>query len=286
MALSSFFRSYLYVPGSKPNVVEKAFASAADCVVIDLEDAVHHDAKAQARQHVSELLDQKMPKPFLVRINDPVSPWGQADLAAIAKPGLLGVRIPKVASVSAVQAVAAALKPDNPKIEIHLLIESAIGIANIRELISADSNVAGVSLGEADLESDLKVTDDLVLQHCRNLVVIAARAAGIRQPPQSVYPDIKDLDGLRNSTMRAKANGFFGRSVIHPNQISVVNDVFSPTHEEVSRAHELLGIYDQMQASGNSVMALPNGELLDPANISYAKFLVELFEYQQSTEEK
>jgi citrate lyase subunit beta/citryl-CoA lyase len=77
--------------------------------------------------------------------------------------------------------------------------------------------------------------------------------------------------------LRGKATGFFGRSVIHPNQIEIVNEIFTPTKDEVDQATELLNVYEQMQASGNSVMALPNGEMIDPANIHYAKFQVNLY---------
>lgn len=282
MNLAQYFRTYLYVPASKPEVVTKAFNSNADCVVLDLEDAVHHDQKDQAREFVSNLLESTAPKPFLVRINNPASEWGDADLAALAKSNLLGVRIPKVTSVETVQYVASKLKPANPAVQLHLLIESASGVAKAVELATADPNVASMSLGEADLESDIRSGDDSVLQYCRNAIVVASRAAGLKQPSQSVFPNTKDSDGLRESTLRAKSAGFFGRSVIHPSQIDIVNEIFTPTEEEVASAKELLGWYDQMQASGNSVMALPNGDLLDPANIHYAKFIVALNESQNN----
>lgn len=282
MNSAQYFRTYLYVPASKPDVVTKAFNSNADCVVVDLEDAVHHDQKVQAREFVSNLLDTDVSKPFLVRINNPASEWGSADLAAIAKLNLFGVRIPKVASVATVQEVASILKPVNPAVQLHLLIESAAGIAKAHELATADSNVASLSLGEADLESDLRSGDESILQHCRNTIVVASRAAGLKQPSQSVFPNTKDAVGLRESTLRAKATGFFGRSVIHPSQIDIVNEIFTPSETEIVAAKELLGWYDQMQASGNSVMALPNGDLLDPANVHYAKFIVSLSESQNN----
>jgi citrate lyase subunit beta/citryl-CoA lyase len=85
------------------------------------------------------------------------------------------------------------------------------------------------------------------------------------------------LKGLEESTIKAKATGFFGRSIIHPSHIEIVNTIYTPTKEEAEKAEELLGVYEQMQATGNSVMALPNGEMIDPANIHYAKFQLNLY---------
>ena len=276
MAQYDYFRTYLYVPASKPEVVTKAFNSAADCVVIDLEDAVHHDSKDSAREFVSNLLDTVAPKPYLIRINDPNGPWGADDLAAIAKPNLLGVRIPKVSDPATIKNVASKLKAANPDVQIHLLIESALGVQKAYELATADSNVTALSLGEADLQSDLRASDESVLEFCRNTIVVAAKAAGLKQPSQSVFPNTKDAEGLRASTLQAKSAGFFGRSVIHPSQIEIVNEIFTPSETELAQAKELLQWYDQMQQSGQSVMALPNGDLLDPANIHYARFQVAL----------
>lgn len=272
----NYFRSYLYVPASKPEIVAKAFNSDADCVVIDLEDAVHVDSKTAAREFVTEFLKTKAPKPFLVRINDPNGAWGMLDLEAIATDNLFGVRIPKVTNIETIKVVAKVFDAAKSNAQIHLLIESALGVQRAFELATADPRVKAISLGEADLESDLRVTNDEALKYSRNAIVVAARAAGLKQPSQSVFPNTKDIDGLTASTIAAKAVGFFGRSVIHPSQVAVVNEIFTPTAQEVEQALQLLSWYDQMQASGNSVMALPNGDLLDPANIHYARFQVSL----------
>jgi citrate lyase subunit beta/citryl-CoA lyase len=157
------------------------------------------------------------------------------------------------------------------------LIESALGVVKAFELSSCDPKVAAISLGEADLLSDLRATNDKALAFSRLSILLAARAAGIKQPSQSVYANTKDLKGLEESTIKAKATGFFGRSIIHPSHIEIVNTIYTPTKEEAEKAEELLGVYEQMQATGNSVMALPNGEMIDPANIHYAKFQLNLY---------
>ena len=232
----NYFRSYLYVPASKPEIVAKAFNSDADCVVIDLEDAVHVDSKTAAREFVAEFLKSKAPKPFLVRINDPNGAWGMLDLEAIAAENLFGVRIPKVTNIETIKIVAKVFDAAKSNAQIHLLIESALGVQRAFELATADPRVKAISLGEADLESDLRVTNDEALKYSRNAIVVAARAAGLKQPSQSVFPNTKDIDGLTASTIAAKAVGFFGRSVIHPSQVTVVNEIFTPTAQEVEQA--------------------------------------------------
>jgi citrate lyase subunit beta/citryl-CoA lyase len=277
MVETQFFRSYLYAPASKPELVEKAFNSQADCIVIDLEDAVHHDKKDEARKFVVDFLSKPASKPFLVRINDLNGPWGVTDLESISSPNLFGIRIPKTASVDTVKKASKILDAKKSNAQIHLLIESALGVVKAFELSSCDPKVAAISLGEADLLSDLRATNDEALAFSRLSILLAARAAGIKQPSQSVYANTKDLKGLEESTIKAKATGFFGRSIIHPSHIEIVNTIYTPTKEEAEKAEELLGVYEQMQATGNSVMALPNGEMIDPANIHYAKFQLNLY---------
>jgi citrate lyase subunit beta/citryl-CoA lyase len=277
MVETQFFRSYLYAPASKPELVEKAFNSLADCIVIDLEDAVHHDKKDEARKFVVDFLSKPASKPFLVRINDLNGPWGVTDLESISSPNLFGIRIPKTASVDTVKKASKILDAKKSNAQIHLLIESSLGVVKAFELSSCDPKVAAISLGEADLLSDLRATNDEALAFSRLSILLAARAAGIKQPSQSVYANTKDLKGLEESTIKAKATGFFGRSIIHPSHIEIVNTIYTPTKEEAEQAEELLGVYEQMQATGNSVMALPNGEMIDPANIHYAKFQLNLY---------
>lgn len=277
MVETQFFRSYLYAPASKPELVEKAFNSQADCIVIDLEDAVHHDKKDEARRFVVDFLSKPASKPFLIRINDLNGPWGVTDLESISSPNLFGIRIPKTASVDTVKKASKILDAKKSNAQIHLLIESALGVVKAFELSSCDPKVAAISLGEADLLSDLRATNDEALAFSRLSILLAARAAGIKQPSQSVYANTKDLKGLEESTIKAKATGFFGRSIIHPSHIEIVNTIYTPTKEEAEKAEELLGVYEQMQATGNSVMALPNGEMIDPANIHYAKFQLNLY---------
>jgi citrate lyase subunit beta/citryl-CoA lyase len=264
-------RSYLYAPGSDRRLMEKALASAADVVVLDLEDAVAPARKVEAREAVGELLRVRPARPVLVRINAEASGLAEADLDAICGPWLAGVRLPKVESPEWVRAVALHLDHRACAAGIHVLIESALGLERTYEIARAHARVASLGLGEADLSADLGVVDPAGLLYARSRIVIAARAAGLPAPVQSVYPHVRDLDGLRRSTEEGRGMGFFGRSVIHPAQVPVVNAVFTPGEEEVQRARDLVAALDAAEATGTGAFALPDGRFVDRAVVEAAR---------------
>lgn len=264
-------RTYLYAPGSERRLMEKALAGDADAVVLDLEDAVAPARKAEARAAVAEVLRARPAKPALVRINAQSSGLAEEDLAAIAGPWLAGVRLPKVESPEWVRSVAAYLDRIGCAASIYPLIESALGLERAYEIACAHPRVAGIGLGEADLSADLGVAGEAGLLYARSRIVVAARAAGLPAPAQSVYPHVRDLDGLRRSTEEGRALGFFGRSVIHPAQIPVVHEVFTPGAEEVRRARELVAALERAEASGTGAVALPDGRFVDRAVVEAAR---------------
>ncbi len=227
-------RSWLYAPGGRPDLVAKALRGDADAVVVDLEDAVPAGRKAEARATVRDLSFEA--KPVWVRVNDVRGPWGSADLDALAGLPLAGVRLPKCEDPAVVRDAGERLG-----LPMQLLLESAAGVERAAELARAHPLVRGIGLGEADLAADLRITGAETLSWCRSRVVVAARAAGLPSPVQSVWTDVGDLDGLRRGTEHARDNGFFGRSVIHPAQVPVVNAVFTPTGEQVRAARDLVG---------------------------------------------
>ncbi|HEX2729753.1 MAG TPA: CoA ester lyase, partial [Rubrobacteraceae bacterium] len=194
------FRSYLYVPASDPRRAEKALASEADAVVLDLEDAVAPDRKMEARENAGRLLDSPPPKPVFVRVNAPGSPLLAEDLRAVVGPALFGIRLPKTEDPEQVKYVAEALEPSGSGARIQCLIESALGLEFVFEISRSHERVMGVGLGEADLSADLGVRGEAGLLYARSRVVAASRAAGLAGPVQSVYTDVRNLDGLRIST--------------------------------------------------------------------------------------
>ena len=264
-------RSYLYVPGDDPRRIEKALATGADAVVIDLEDSVAPNRKEEARSNAATVLESVPARPVFVRINAPGSELAARDIAAVAALQLSGLRLPKVESLESVRLVAETLEALRSEAGIQCLIESALGLEHALEIARSHERVAGISLGEADLAADLGVRDEAGLLYARSRIVSASRAAGLPGPVQSVYTNVKDLDGLRRSTEEGKNMGFVGRSAIHPSQVPIINEVFTPTEEEVAEAQELLDRLEGEAGSGTGAFVLEDGRFVDRAVVESAR---------------
>ena len=264
-------RSYLYVPGDDPRRIEKALDTEADAVVIDLEDAVAPNRKEEARETVAGVLGSRAAKPVFVRVNTLGSELAARDIDAVVSPHLAGLRLPKVESLESVRLVAESLDGLGSEAGIQCLLESALGLELAFEIARSHERVAGISLGEADLAADLGVRNEAGLLYARSRVVGASRAAGLPNPVQSVYTNVRDLDGLRRSTEEGKNMGFVGRSAIHPGQIPVINEVFTPSEEEVAEAQGLLDRLESEAESGTGVFVLEDGRFVDRAVVESAR---------------
>lgn len=274
-AEASLFRSYLYVPGLDERRIGKALEGEADAVVIDLEDAVAPGRKVEARRVAADVVARPAGKPVFVRINSLPSGLAEDDVAALAGPGLTGIRVPKVESAAQLQQVAGWLAGRPRPVLIVPLIESALGVERAWEIATAVAGVAAVAMGEADLRADLGVSVDEGLAYARSRCVNAARAAG-RVAVQSVHPDLGDTDGLRASTERGRHLGFTGRSAIHPAQVTVINDVLTPTDDERRRAEELLAAYDSSLREGSGTAVTSDGRFVDAAVARSARAVLQL----------
>lgn len=252
--------TWLYVPGDRPDVVRKAAVSGADVVIVDLEDAVAPDRKEYARAATAELLSDPASAaaaPVHVRVND------EADVLALAGlPGLAELRLPKITHAASVHHIAALA----PGVALCPLLESALGIEHAYSVAAAHPQVRAIALGEADLRADLGVREDAGLDWSRSRVVVAARAAGLAPPAQSVFPDVRDLDGLWSSCAHGRSLGFLGRSAIHPRQLPVIERAFRPTPQEIEAAQEIV------EAAGTQAgaQALPDGRFVDAAVVAQA----------------
>ncbi|MFB9473791.1 HpcH/HpaI aldolase/citrate lyase family protein [Nonomuraea salmonea] len=254
--------TWLYVPGDRPERFAKAVASGADVVIIDLEDAVAPVRKDEARANAVAYLSARPDGGVLhVRVNDPAGERGRDDLAAVA--GLAdAVRLPKVESAAVLDTLTGA--------PAYALLESAAGIVNARE-IAAHPHVTGVALGEQDLAAELGITDQQAMNHLRLQVVLAAAAAGLPPVPMSVYPDVKDEDGLLASCRAGRAIGLFGRTAIHPRQIPAIRRAFRPGEEETARAVEIVAAAEQAERDGAGAIALPDGRFVDAPIVTRAR---------------
>ncbi|MER5884436.1 CoA ester lyase [Streptomyces sp. NPDC001941] len=255
--------TWLYAPGDRPAVVAKALASGADVVIVDLEDAVAPDRKAYALAATTELLSSPQPVPVHVRVH------AHHDIPSLAPlPGLGGLRLPKVTHATDI-ARAADLAPGVP---LYPLLESALAVEHAYSLARAHPAVAGVALGEADLRADLGAREDAALDWPRSRLVVAARAAGLAPPAQSVFPHTGDPDGLAASCARGRALGFLGRAAIHPRQLPVIERSYLPTPQEVSEAEEVA----EAAATDSGALALPDGRFVDAAVVEGARRVLAL----------
>ncbi|MEV1007319.1 CoA ester lyase [Streptomyces sp. NPDC049881] len=264
LAPRDVFLTWLYVPGDRPEVVAKALGSGADVVLVDLEDAVPSGRKAYALDATADLLADRHDVPVHVRVNALDGPLAAAEVRRLAPlPGLGALRLPKVNGPADIaRAVAWAERPTR----LYALLESALGVEQAYAVATAHPAVAGIALGEADLRADLGLRDDGGLAWSRGRVVVAARAAGLAPPPQSVFPDVRDTAGLARSCAEGRALGFLGRTAIHPRQLPVIRKAFLPTDAEVAAAAEIV----RAAATDSGALALPDGRFVDPAIVAGA----------------
>jgi citrate lyase subunit beta/citryl-CoA lyase len=258
-------RSYLFAPGQNEKLLTRVFEAGADAVMLDLEDAVPPQAKRRARAMVVDALADRV---AWVRINAVGTEHAAADLDAIS--GLAaGIRVPKVESAEDVRWV----RDRAPGVPLICAIESARGILAAPE-IAAASGVRHLSLGGVDLRRDLGGSDgNLQTLYARSHLVVASRAAGIGPPIDSVYPRLDDESGLREQSAFARSLGFFGKSAIHPRQLAVLHEVFTPSAEDLQWAHAVLDAFD---AADGEAVKLEDGEFVDLPVAQRARRLVEL----------
>lgn len=261
-------RSWLYVPGHRTDLISKALDGPADAVVVDLEDAVPPAYKEQARQAAVTTCESRRNQVW-VRINGAGTDWTEDDAAALAGHGAAGLRVPKAEDPSAVAALA-----ERTGLPQHLLIESASGLRRVFELAECHPLVAGVSPGETDLAADLRIRDRRELAWARARIVTANRAAGLPSPIASVWTDLSDTTGLAEDSTALRDAGFFGRSVIHPAQVSQVHQAFTPDREEVERSRALLDSLDV--ADDSAAWVDDRGRFVDPAVVASARWVTEL----------
>lgn len=268
--------TWLYIPAPKADTLLPKAVANADAVIIDFEDATHPSQRAEARVLVRDVLTSAQPIPVDVRVNAVGSDDFALDMAAIeplVRAGFVqGIRLPKVESVSDVKTAQAMAGTWSDEPLFVCLLESALGVANAHE-IARTQGVQGLSLGESDLRADLALprdSDDGLLL-ARQTVVLASRAAGLRSPMGSVFPNVTDEDGLRASCELLRTLGFYGRSCIHPRQIAPVREVFAPKAEEIAWAGQIRAKAGDMDVSGSGAAKLDDGSFIDPAIVRLAQ---------------
>jgi len=276
-------RSRLYLPGNEAKFMINSGLHKPDGVILDLEDSVHPSEKDSARVHVRNALRQIdfLGSERMVRINQ--GEMGMTDLDFIVPHNVHVVLIPKCESadeVKAVDARIARIKKDR-KVSYDVLlmpiVESALGAVRAYEIASASPNVVALTIGLEDYTADIgtrRTNEGRESFWARAQVVNAARAAKV-QPIDTVFSDVADMEGLRQSVLEAKALGFEGKGCIHPRQIEVINDAFAPTEDEIKRAKAIVLAFDAAQAKGLGVASL-GSKMIDPPVVKRALRTVDL----------
>lgn len=245
-------RSWLFAPGHDEKLLGKVFDVGADAVLLDLEDAVPAALKDRARGMVAEVASTRR---CWVRVNRARTDECERDLAAIAD-RVLGIRIPKVESAGDVAWVAERA----PGIALDCTVESARGVLMAFEIASAPACTL-LSFGALDLAADLgSSAGDQETLYARSHLVVAARSAGKPRPSDGVHPLLDDDDGLRLEAESAKRIGFFGKSAIHPRQVPIIHQVFTPTAEQLAWAQQVMWAFEQ---SGGAATKTASGEFVD-----------------------
>jgi len=277
-------RSLLFMPGDSQRKIEKGAQLPADSVVLDLEDAVAPSNKALARQITREMLTTLDfgRRERLVRVNAWSSGYLQADVAETIASRPDGYVIPKVDSANdlraardfiAAQAVQQGLDP--AAIALLVIIETAKGVMNLREIAQLGSPLQALIFGADDLAADIgaiRTPSSLEVLYARSAVVIAAAANGL-QAIDIVFFDLNDLAGLEEECRFGRQLGYTGKMVIHPRQLEVVNRAFSPTTEEIARAQRILQAAQEHAANGLGAFAL-DGRMVDGPIIKQAEKVI------------
>lgn len=275
----------LFTPGHRLDMVEKAARSGADAVIVDLEDAVSVDNKPLARDNLASLPSSAVP--YFVRTNGADTGMLWDDLAAAGSSDVIGVILPKAEDPQVMSQIDGALTmlekiASRPKGSITLipLIESALGVRLTYEIARASGRIECVMFGggeQGDLVADLGVEwtpEGTGLMHARSQVLLSSRAAGVPFPMEAVFMDFRDLEALRVESELARRLGYVGKVAIHPAQVTVINDVFTPSPEEVAYQRKVLAAFEEAEAEGSASIAV-DGKMVDYAVARVARSIIE-----------
>ena len=263
-------RSVLYVPGDKPRAIEKARTLRPDAVILDLEDAVAPEHKAQAREHVRDALRTPWRVPVLVRVNGLNTPWEHDDRELALTAGAAGIVLPKVEDARTARDLSLGLP-------LWAMIETPLGVLNAPH-IAAVPGVAALLVGANDLARALRTQphpDRTPLLHALSSVILAARAHG-KTPLDAVYNDVRNPEGFQRECQQGRALGFTSKTVIHPDQIEGANTAFGVTAQEAEEARELIGAWETARAEGKSVATF-RGALVEQMHVDEAQEVLALW---------
>ena len=282
-------RSVLYMPGSNARAQEKAKSLPADAIILDLEDAVSPDAKAEARNMVCASVTGGGygGREMIIRVNGLDTPWGEDDIKAAAQAGPDAILIPKVESAQmvhdALARMDAAGAPETTA--LWCMMETPRGILRAEEIASASPRLGGLVMGTSDLVKDVQALHTpmrLPMLTSLALCILAGRAEGLAVL-DGVYLGLKDPEGFRAACVQGLELGFDGKTLIHPSQVEPANDVFAPDADEVTHAYKIIEAFAEAEKEGKGVVVV-DGNLVENLHVENAKRLVALAEAIESLE--
>ena len=282
-------RSWMFVPGHRQRMIDKALGLNADAIMLDIEDGVAPNEKDAARKNIAESLgrDKAPGTPArYVRINAIGHPRMDADLEAVVRPGLEGLVYPKVDTPEEVRKLDAILDAKEPKngiakgsVRLLIAVESPRGMLNAPAIAWASSRIVGIIFGAEDFGREMGLPTvregearDLI--YARSAIVIAAAAAHV-QAIDGVWVDLNDGAGLLNFARQSRQLGYSGMSCIHPSQVDAINRTFSPTTEEIDYCQKVLQAFEEANARGDGSIAF-GGQLIDRPIIERARRTIDL----------
>ena len=268
-------RSVLYMPAANERALEKAKTLPADAIIFDLEDAVAPDAKEAARANAVAAASSPDygRRELTIRCNGLDTRWGAEDLAAAANSGASAVVIPKVASVSTLDMVSSLLDAAGApaRMKIWAMIETPTAILDVRAIVS-HPRVAVLVMGTNDLARELRAAlipgRHPLLAHLATALLATREAAKVIL--DGVYNDVKDLDGFRDECVQGAEMGFDGKTLIHPGQVEIANEVWAPTVDEVAHARRVIDAFEKGLSEGRGVVTV-DGRMIENLHVDNAR---------------
>ncbi|MEE4185605.1 MAG: CoA ester lyase [Gammaproteobacteria bacterium] len=272
-------RSILFMPASNERALAKGRTLAADALVFDLEDAVAPEQKSAARDNAvtAAATGEYGHREIILRVNDPASEWGLADLQAAASGSFAGVMLPKVESGKTIREARAALIRANSQaaLPLWIMVETPRGVLALDDILGAATAEPGsgpLVVGTTDLASALGVSplgDRRGLQHALGQCVLAARAHGL-DIIDGVYLTLRDESGFAATCAQGRELGFTGKSLIHPSQIAAANAAFGVSESEAEQAREIIAAWEAARAEGSG-LAVVSGQLVEVMHVDNAR---------------
>ncbi len=269
-------RSVLYLPSSNERALEKAKTLPVDALILDLEDAVAPDAKNVARENACAAArsGDYGRRELTIRVNGIGSPWHDADLAAVAAAGPDAIVVPKVNTAAEVRDLVAAMESAGapPTTALWAMIETPVAVLHAEQIARASERLTCFVLGTNDLYKELGATyvaGRTAVSASLQLVLLAARSAGVAVV-DGVFNDVTDAEGFRQECQQGRELGFDGKTLIHPGQVQVCNEVFAPSADQVEQSRAVIAAFEAAMAEGRGVATL-NGRLIENLHVDTAR---------------